>query len=291
MRIRTIIKKILGKVAPNSVYIWANSSYALGYFVNLRNPKTFNEKLNWLKIHDHNPRYTNMADKYEAKEIVRQLAGDKYVVPCYGVWDTPDEIDLEKLPNEFVLKCTHDCSSMIFCRDKSTFDLENAKEILREGLKINYYDGLREWPYKNIKPRIIADMFLDDGREGELQDYKWWCFNGEPKIMYFTNKGNAGKCYENFYDMDFKPLMIDHGFPRRVPEYEKPTEFEEMKEVAKKLSAGMSFVRIDFFDIKGHVYFGEFTFYDWGGGHPFSDDQDLKLGELMELPIKESLNN
>ncbi len=229
-----------------------------------------------------------MADKYEAKAIVELLAGKKYVVPCYGVWDTPDEIELDKLPNEFVLKCTHDCSSVIICRDKASFDLENAKEILQKGLNSNYYDGLREWPYKNIKPRIIADMFLDDGREGELQDYKFWCFNGEPKIMYFTNKGKTGDCYENFYDMDFNPLLnINHGFPRRIPEYEKPAEFEEMKEVAKKLSEGMVFVRIDLFDIHGKIYFGEFTFYDWGGGHPFNPrSTDYQIGELMRLPFE-----
>jgi hypothetical protein len=286
MRIRTYVKKVLGKIAPNSFYVWINSSYALGYFINLRHPKSFNEKMNWLKVHDHNPEYTKMADKYDAKTIVRNLAGDKYVVPCYGVWDSPDDICLDSLPNEFVLKCTHDCTSVIICRDKSNFDFTGAKEILRKNLGRSYYEGLREWPYKNIKPRIIADMFLDDGREGELQDYKFWCFNGEPKIMYFTNKGKTGKCYENFYDMDFKPLNIDHGFPRRVPEYDKPAEFEEMKEIATKLSKGMPFVRIDLFDIKGHVYFGEFTFYDWGAGHPFNPrETDYKIGELMKLPI------
>lgn len=201
--------------------------------------------------------------------------------------------EFENLPEEFVLKCTHDCSSVIVCRDKRTFDFESAKKILKEGLKSNYYEGLREWPYKNIKPRVIEDKFLDDGREGELQDYKFWCFNGEPKIMYFTNKGNAGMCFENFYDMDFNPLMINHGFPRRIPEYEKPAEFEEMIEVARKLSAGMTFVRIDLFDIKGQVFFGEYTFYDWGAGHRFLPrETDYQLGELLELPVQErSINS
>lgn len=256
--------------------------------MNLRNPKTFNEKMNWLKIHDHDPLYTKMADKYEVKNIVADLVGEKYVVPCYGVWDNPEDIDIDKLPEQFVMKCTHDCSSVCVCKSKSGFDFEKAKETLRDGLAQNYFNGLREWPYQGIPKRIIAEQFLDDGRDGELQDYKWWCFNGEPKIMYFTNKGRTGQCYENFYDMDFNPVMIDHGFPRKYPEYEKPAEFEEMKEIAKKLCKDLTFIRVDLYDVQGKVYFGEYTFYDWGAGHPFkTKEMDLELGKLMTLPNKE----
>ena len=159
------------------------------------------------------------------------------------------------------------------------------KDQLEKALSCNYYNHGREWIYKDIEPRIIIDQFLDDGRAGELQDYKWWCFGGEPKVMYITNKGKAGQVYENFYDMDFKPLDIDHGFPRAEPEYYRPKEFDEMRKLATTLSAGIPFVRVDFFDINGKIYFGEFTFYDHAGLRPFvSKEWEKKLGSWITLP-------
>ena len=251
--------------------------------INLCKPVTFNEKLNWLKLHDRNPLYTTLADKYEVKTYVAERIGDEYVVPCYGVWDSAELIDYETLPQSFVLKCTHDSSGALICRNKDGFDKEGAKRKINGYLRKNYYWTLREWVYKDIKPRVIADMFLDDASGHELQDYKFWCFNGEPKVMYCTNK--AEKIYENFYDMDFKPLDINHGFARRIPEFDRPQKFELMKTLAKKLSAGIPFVRVDFFDVSNHIYFGEFTFYDWGGLKPFVDyNWDKRLGSWITLP-------
>lgn len=258
-----------------------------GEKLNLNHPVKFNDKLNWLKIHDKNPRYTLLADKYEVKKIVASIIGERYVVPCYGVWNSFDEIDFEKLPEKFVLKGTHDSSGATVCTGKSTFDFSKAKEKFDAIMKRNWYYEWREWPYKNIKPRIIADEFLDDGREGELQDYKFWCFNGEPKVMYMTNKGK--QIFENFYDMNFAPLDINHGFSRVSPEYQKPHNFELMIELAKKLSVDIPFVRVDFFNINSKVYFGEFTFYDWGGQRPFvSKEWDIKLGNWIRLECLKS---
>lgn len=251
--------------------------------LNLTNPQTFNEKLNWLKLNYHNPRLTNLADKYAVKQIVRELIGDEYVVPNYGIWESFEQIDFSKLPDQFVLKCTHDSGGAFICRDKSSFDFDAVGKQLTRNLHRDFYLAGREWPYKNIPHRIIADKFLDDHTGTELRDYKFWCFNGNPKYMYCTIKG--ANVYENFYDMDFNIAPINHGFPRHRPEFEKPEKFEEMKKMAAILSKGLPFVRVDFFQVEGHVYFGEFTFFDWGGHRPFaSKEMDLELGKLMELP-------
>lgn len=251
---------------------------------NWKNPKTFNEKLQWLKLYAHRPEYALMADKYAVKQIVADKIGSQYVVPCLGVWNSADEIDMDSLPNQFVLKCNHNSGGIEICRDKSTFDLGGAKKRLNDCLKKGYYLQGRDKQYRDIQKKVLADTFLDDGREGELQDYKFWCFDGVPTFMYCTNKGK--NIYENFYDMDFNPVPINHGFPRVHPEYEKPQEFELMKELAQKLSKGIPFVRVDFFDVSHHIYFGEFTFFDWGGWRPFHDGWDEKLGELIKLPTE-----
>lgn len=272
-------------LVPDKTYIKLITKGKLGYKVNLDYPQTFNEKLNWLKLYNRQPVYTQLADKYAVKQIVKEKIGDEYVVRNLGVWKKFEDIDFNQLPNKFVLKCTHDSSGVFICRDKANFDYEAAKKKIEFTLSMNYFYACREWPYKNIPPRIIADEFLDDHTGKELQDYKFWCFNGEPKIMYVTNKGE--KVEENFYDMDFQPLNIDHGFPRTNPEYVKPKEFELMKKLAQELSIGIPFVRVDFFDVDGHVYFGEYTFFDWAGLGKFASyQQDLDLGKLIQLPKK-----
>ena len=285
------INKFCIKVLSYTSCVWPDKMYLsllyylrFGKILDLKNPQTFSQKLNWEKIYDRNPLYTKMADKYEVKKHVANIIGDEYVVSNYGVWEKFDQIDFSKLPNQFILKCTHDSSGVVPCKNKASFDLKAAKQIIGRSLRHSYYLEGREWPYKNVRPRIIADMLLDDGRTGELQDYKWWCFNGEPKVMYITNKGIAGQVYENFYDMEFNVLDIDHGFPRIFPEYDKPKEFELMKELAAKLSQDIPFVRVDFFDIHGKVYFGEFTFFDHAGLRPFvSEKWDNILGEWLNL--------
>ena len=278
---RTIL--FFASLVPDKIYIQMTAKGKLGYSINLDNPLTFNEKLNWLKLYNRNPLYTRMADKYEAKGIVAERIGSQYVVRNLGCWQSFDDIDFDALPDRFVLKCTHDSSGAIVCRDKSTFDKNTARKRINLSLSMNYFYACREWPYKNIQPRIIADELLDDHSGKELNDYKFWCFNGVPKYMYCTVKSND--VYENFYDMDFKPVDINHGFRRRKPEFERPEDFNLMKELASKLSKGLPFVRVDFFYVAGRVYFGEYTFFDWAGLQPFrSRQQDMELGELIELP-------
>lgn len=279
--------KGLFKNWPDEKVLKQKFKLTFGRELDLNNPSTFNEKLNWLKLYYRKPIFTQMADKYAVKQLVADKIGKEYVVPLYGVWDSPEQIDFNALPNQFVLKCTHNSGGgRCICKDKNKLNLSEVKRGLSKGLGQNYYLSLREWPYKNIKPKIIAEKFLDDhtGRN-ELTDYKFLCFNGEPKVVYLTNK--ASLIYENFYDMDFNPLDIDRGFIRLSPEFKKPAKFELMKELARILASGVPFVRIDFFNIDNHIYFGEFTFYDWGGFKKYKDPKwDKKLGDLLILPKK-----
>lgn len=248
------------------------------------NPKTFNEKMTWLKVYGRNPKYTTMVDKYAAKSLVFNLIGGGHLVDNYAVADSWDEIDWASMPDQFVIKCTHDSGGAFVCRDKKSFDFEGTRKTIERNLNTYNYNIAREWPYKDVPHRIIVDRLLDDHTGNELRDYKFWCFNGKPTYMYCTVK--AKQIYENFYDMDFQSVMIDHGFPRHQPEFDRPECFDEMKQLAEKLSAGIPFVRVDFFQVEGKVYFGEFTFFDWGAHRPFKGDWDRKLGELITLPAK-----
>lgn len=268
---------------PDKLYIKYLYYFNFGKPLDLKNPRSYNEKCQWLKLYNREPVYTTMVDKYLVKEYVKQRIGEEYVIPCYGMWEKANDIDYNKLPERFVLKCNHDSSSVIVVREKGAVDKKAIAKKLNKCLRTTYYYGSREWPYKNVKPCIFAEMLLDEGTGKELHDYKFWCFNGHPKYMYITNKGKVVK--ENFYDMDFNPVDINHGFYRTVPEYKKPGCFEEMKSLAENLSHGIPFVRVDFFFVNGNVYFSEFTFYDWGGTRPFiPEETDLFLGELIKLP-------
>ncbi len=245
------------------------------------NPQTFNEKLNWLKVYDRKDIYTIMVDKLAVKKYVAERIPEKFVVPLYAEYNSVDEIDLSQLPDICVFKSNQDSGGAIIYR-KGKNTLEDVKTALSKRTK-NYYYNNREWPYKNVKTKFFAEMFLDNGTENPvLYDYKFWCFNGEPCVMYVTCKSR--EYFENFYDMDFNPLMIEHGSTRRVPEFEKPEQFETMKELCRKLSKGIPHVRVDFFLVQGKVYFGEFTFYDWAGLKPFGGDWDERIGKLLVLP-------
>lgn len=258
-------------------------------WLNLSTPKGFNEKLNWLKLYYRNPKFTMLADKYAVKQFVADSIGNEYVVPCYGHWERFEDIDFDNLPDQFVLKTNHGSGGFVLCKDKLKLDKDAANTLLSSTLNQSYYGSGCEWPYLNIKPCILAEKLLlsnsEDTRGATVQDYKFWCFNGEPKVMYITVK--YAKCYENFYDRDFNPVMINHCFERHVPEFEKPQNYEKMWELAAKLSKDSEspFVRVDFYNIGGKIYFGEYTFYDWAGLRPFANyKQDLEIGSWLKLP-------
>lgn len=259
----------------------------MSYKLNLRSPKSYNEKLQWLKLYDRNPLYTTMVDKYAAKKYVADIIGENYIIPTLGVWDKFDDIDFDSLPNQFVLKCTHDSGGLVICKDKNNLDLKKAKQKIESSLNTDYYSLGREWPYKNVPHKIIAEKFMEDSKTCELRDYKFFCFNGNVKWLFIaTDRQNREEPYFDFFDMDFNHLPMQHGHPNAPVLPEKPHNFELMKDLAVRLSQNIPHVRVDFYEVDGKVFFGELTFFHHGGWTPFTPEKwDYTFGKEIELPI------
>ncbi len=252
--------------------------------LDLTNPRRFTEKLNWLKLHDRNPLYSKLVDKYEVKQYIASIFGEKMVIPSYGVWERFDDIDFDKLPNQFVLKCTHDSGHFCICKDKASFDIKSAKLKLENSMKHNFFGWTREWPYKNVKPRIIAEKFMEDNDSDALTDYKFFCFNGVPKMMYISKDVSADP-RTDFFDMDWNHLPLKFKDPHADIIPSKPALFEEMKRIATILSNGIPHVRVDLYVVNGQIYFGEMTFFHNSGIFSIEPDEwDYKIGEWLELP-------
>ncbi len=280
--------KPLNKIFSDEAYLKIMYRLYFGFPLNLKNPKRFTEKIQWLKIHGRTSINVVMADKFAVKEYVKEHIGEQYVIPLLGVWDSPEDIDFSKLPERFVIKCNHNSGTgMYICRDKSQLNEKAVQKGLRKGLRQDYYLGSREYAYKDIPRKIIAEKYMEDAETKELRDYKFFCFDGEPKILFIASgrlQGEESVTFD-FFDMDYNHLPFTNGHPNAKVLPEKPKCFEEMKQLAAKLSMGMPHVRIDFYEVNGHVYFGEFTFSHWGGLVPFNpDDWDYKLGEMISLP-------
>lgn len=277
----------IGRILPKTVkfdaiYLKILYRFKMKKSLDLKNPQTYNEKLQWLKLYDRNPDYVKMVDKYEVKNYVKGLIGDEYIIPTIGIWDKFEDIDFDSLPEQFVLKCTHDSGGLVICKDKSKLDIKEAKRKINHALKRNYYLNTREWPYKDVKPRIIAEKYMDDG-SGQLKDYKFFCFNGEPKSLFIASDRGIDTRFD-FYDMDFNNLDFINGYKNSVKKISKPQGFDEMVELSRKLSKGLPQARIDFYDINGAVYFGEITFFHWSGLTPFEPEKwDYTFGEWIEL--------
>ncbi len=271
---------------PDRPYLEICYKIHIGKKLNLKNPKSFNEKLQWLKLYDRKPEYTKMVDKYEVKKYVADRIGEEYIIPTIGVWDKVEDIDFDKLPDQFVLKCTHDSGGLIICKDKSKLDIEEAKKKLKHFYNRKYFYLHREWPYKNVKPRIIAEKFMVDESGTELKDYKFFCFNGEPKALYIATDRGIDTRFD-FYDMEFHHMDFTNGHKNSDKSIKKPAGFDEMVKLSKILSKSMPHVRIDFYDINGKVYFGEITFYHMSGFAPFKPEKyDKMFGEWINLPQK-----
>ena len=258
----------------------------MGKFPDLNHPKSFNEKLQWLKLNDRKPEYTEMVDKYLAKKNVEKHIGEKYIIPTLGVWDDFDQIEFEKLPNQFVLKTTHDSGGVVICKDKAKFDKVAAKKKLEKSLKRNYYWAEREWPYKNVKPQIIAEKFMVDRSGNGLIDYKFYCFNGIPEFLYISNGMDNHKTARlSFLTMNWEKASFgrsDYLEFETIPS--RPKKFDEMVQIAKSLSEGHPFLRVDLYEISGQVYFSELTFSPCGGFMPFvPEEQDEKLGDMINI--------
>ena len=265
----------------------------MGKRLDLNNPKTFSEKLQWLKLYNRKPEYTMMVDKYAVKEYVAEKIGEQYIIPTLGVWDRVEDIDWNSLPKQFVLKTTHagGGNGVVICKDKSTFDIDKAKAKLGKSMNSNPYYTLREWPYKNVKPRIIAEQYLVDESGIELKDYKFFCFNGEVRLFKVDfNRQNEHRA--NYYDTDWNLLPFGEVScpPNTSKVLQRPDNFESMLILASKLSQNIPFVRVDFYNVRGKVYFGEITFFPASGMAPFnSKDCDYMLGSWIELPNKQNI--
>lgn len=280
----------LGKPLSDKTYVKWYYRYSMGKKLNLKNPKTFTEKLQWLKVYDHNPLYTTLVDKYAVKPWVAERIGEQYIIPTLGVWDSFDEIDFDKLPNQFVLKTTHGGGSVgvVICKDKACFNKVEAKKRLEHSMKISGYEKHREWPYKNVPRRIIAEVYLEPQPElNDLPDYKFFCFNGEPKFCQVVSGRNIKKCID-FFDKDWnhQPFREPSRYTNADVLPLKPKCFEEMWNLAAKLAEGKAFTRIDFYEVNGQVLFGEVTFFPTSGLGSFEPKEyDAILGKMIHLPI------
>jgi glycosyltransferase involved in cell wall biosynthesis len=274
------------KSMSDEKYLRMMFKHMVGHELNLENPKTFNEKLQWLKLYDRNPLYTQLVDKYEARKYVAKSIGEEYLIPLIGIWDEFDDIDFSKLPNQFILKCTHDSGGIVICKDKNKLNIEVAKNKINKSLKRNYYYLGREWPYKNVKPRIICEKYMVDESGIELKDYKFFCFGGSPKILFVATDRGVDTRFD-FYDMKFTHIPVMQHYKNGVKKIIKPKGFTKMVKLASQLSKDIPHVRIDFYDVNGKVYFGELTFYHFSGFEKFDPEEyDDIFGNWIELPLK-----
>ncbi|MBO7237949.1 MAG: hypothetical protein J6U96_01485 [Elusimicrobiaceae bacterium] len=277
-------KKFL-RVLPDEWYIQLQYFHHFHRFANLKNPQTFNEKLQWLKLHDRNPLYTTLVDKYAVKKWVADKIGEQYIIPTLAVWQKAEDIDFDKLPNQFVLKVNHDSGGLVICHDKSKLDKQEAVAKLARALKNNGYWYGREWPYKNVKPCIIAEKYMEDNAH-HLNDYKFFCFNGKAKFILFgSNRFEKGGLKVTFYDTNWQKLPFARAYHSVDNPAEKPSQLPAMCQLAEQLARQMPFARIDFYVIGEQIYFGEITLYPASGMEGFNPAQwDKKIGDLVELP-------
>ena len=307
--IRRLIEETpVGGWLPDALYLSLQYRCRMGRRLNLKAPRTFNEKIQWLKLHDRNPLYPTLVDKVAVKEWAAAKIGDEFIIPTLAVWDSVEDIDLSALPERFVLKCTHDSGSAVICTDKATFDLEAAKKRLTERLALDYGARFREWPYSKVPRRLLAERFLDSARndkmEGarndnfvistkdqgsarrDLNDYKFFCFGGKPELLFIATERNnpLTETRFDFFDAEFRHIPVRNGHPNADVPPAKPEGFEKMKELAAVLSEGLPFVRVDFYETGGKVYFGEMTLYHWSGLRPFEPEEyDLTFGNMIKL--------
>ena len=289
MLVNMFLRRFFSDWMSDETWLKLCFKYKMGYKLNLKNPQTFSEKLQWLKLYDRRPEYTKMVDKAAVKDYVAGIIGDDYIIPTLGIWDKAEDIEWEKLPDQFVLKCNHDSGSICICRDKSTFNREAAIKKLSHALTVDYYKKTsKEWPYKNVIPKILAEQYISpEPNKEDLTDYKWFCFNGEPKfcqvIQDRTTKETIDFFDTDWIHQDFIGLTPTAVHAETLPE--KPRDLETQLQIAKKLSEGIPFSRIDLFEIGEKEYFGEITFFPKGGLGSFNPEEYNRiLGEMLVLP-------
>lgn len=275
---------------PDKLYLHLFYRLRMKKRLNLKNPKTFNEKIQWLKLYDRKTIYTEMVDKYAVKKIIQDKIGQQYIIPTLGIWEKFEDIDFDKLPNQFVLKCTHDSGGIVICRDKNKLNINEARNKINKCLKQNYYKHGREWPYKNVKPRIIIEKYIPSEDNEGLIDYRVYCFEGEPYCIYVYQN-----CAENtekkpdilscdIYDIKWNRMPFRQHSPQSKSGMTKPSNFEKMIEISKNLSMKTHFLRVDFYMVGNRIYVGELTLSPGSGLSPFKPEKyDEILGTLISL--------
>lgn len=278
---------VLEPLVSDKLFLKLQFKIQVGYWPNLNHPKTFNEKIQWLKLNDVRPEYTQMVDKATAKDYVSSIIGDKYIIPTLGIWDNVESINWDILPNKFVLKSTSDSGGVVVCRDKNSLDIESSKRKL-EGLGTRDYTKYnKEYPYRNVPHRYIAEEYMVDESGFELKDYKIFCSYGKPLFLFVATGRQQNDTRFDFYDIDFNHLPVLNGHPNADVWPVKPQNYEEMLDVARKLSQGIPHVRVDLYNVNGRVYFGELTFFHWSGLVPFEPQEwDAKFGGMIKLPYE-----
>lgn len=288
-RIRYILATPIGRALPDKIYVRLKYRAFLHKKIDLQTPFTFNEKLQWLKLYDRNPLYTTLVDKYAVRQYIKEKIGEEYLIPLIGgPWKSVDEIPFDTLPNQFVLKTTHDSGGVVICNDKKNFDVDAAKRKLHKSLKNNFYYSGREWPYKNVPPQIIAEQYLENNGKG-LIDYKFFCFDGIVKFLYVSQGlENHETAQISFVDLEWKEEAFkrkDYKAFQNLPD--KPSRFHDMLEIASKLCQGFSFIRVDLYEVNNKIYFSELTLYPCSGFLPFEPDEyDAIIGDMLHLPEK-----
>ena len=285
---RTVVHSVLGMYNKMSdeEFLKKRFEATIDYKLNLENPRTYNEKLQWLKLNERKNIYTTMVDKYKVREYIKEKLGEEYLIPLIGVWNNPDEIDFSKLPNKFVLKCNHNSGlGMCICKDKSKLNISKVKKELKKGMKQDYYLTGREWPYKNVERKIICEKYMEDKKEKELRDYKFYCFNGKVEFVMINSDRFSDDCTKaDYFDKNYNLLDLKWGPERSKEPPKKPEKYEEMCNIAEKLSKDLKHIRVDLYYVNGKIYFGELTFFDGSGFDKIEPiEWDYKLGELIKL--------
>lgn len=293
-RIPLLILKHTAWLLPDELFLKLKYRFMMGRSLNLKNPKTFNEKIQWLKLYDRKPEYTTMVDKYAVKEYVANIIGKEYIIPTLGVWESPDNIDWDSMPNQFVLKTTHGGGSLgiVICKNKDELDKKNVSKKINKSLKQNIYRQLREWPYKNVKRRIIAEKYMSDDTtfktDDDLADYKFYCFGGEPKYCQVIRNRRSNETID-FYDMEWNHMPfvgLNRFAGNGILPVAKPVHLDTMIKICRNLSNNIPFVRVDLYIVNDKVYFGEITFYPASGIGIFTPEEwMMKLGDMIKLPL------
>ncbi len=277
---------IASHTLPSKLYLSIRYRVVFGKWISWQQPVAFTEKLQWLKLYSFDTKYTSIVDKVEVKKYVDQVLGEGYTTRTYATWDKVGDVDFDVLPNRFVLKCNHDSGTIIVCEDKKKLDIKQTRLMLKKALSTNYYWRGREKPYKDVSRKILAEEYIE--HEGDLVDYKFFCFGGTPKMVKI-DYDRSTKHHANYYDieMNLLPFFKKSSQPEFTKEFHAPENYSKMVEIARILSTDIPFVRVDLYNVDGRIFFGEMTFFPSSGFEPLTDDYwDVKIGSWLHLPEK-----